>query len=148
MANRLVRFTVTPSGGTATNYDYRVDMLTVRYAYDASQYQQLDDTLRNDVRRKRLVFEISGVMESDTASVLSPAQLWDALIGSGTVTFYPLGSGDPSTRVIGDPKHQQLIFGLAGGMRRRKIKMVFGEQQWRANDATHFDDWAELIMTL
>ena len=101
------------------------------------------------MRRKRLVFEIAGVLEAASDNALSPAQLWDKLLDSDeTVMFYPLGSGDPNTRVIADPKNQHLIFGLAGGMRRRKIKMRFGEQMWRRNNDAHFDDWAELIAVL
>jgi len=149
MADRLVRFSVIPDGGTAVEYDYVVDELMVQLEYEASPYTYLDDSVEPEFRRVRMKFDLKGVFEAKSGTTpITGTALWFEMLKGSAVTFYPMGDSGPLTRVIPDVRHTPTVVAFKGGMRRRKNSLRFAENEWRQPTDTHFDDFKDLIANL
>lgn len=139
------RFTYDPTGTPAAK-DYLTDQVSVGFVYDADEYSYLDGTVEVDVRRVRLVFEVSGVFEQQAGTDKTGGELLlDMLKQATTIRFFP--DKDDTTAyadIVPDISSTDTLLATRLGVKRRGMVLRFLSKGWYDATDSMLPNFADL----
>lgn len=126
------RFTYDPTG-TPSARDYLTDQVSLSWEVDGDEYALLSGTVEVDVRRVRVVVEVSQVWEQMAGTDTTAGQLWLDLLKGTTVRFFP-DATDAATYmdVLPDVRHRATMLATRLGTKQRGMTLRFVGKTWYA----------------
>jgi hypothetical protein len=122
------RFEWTSSG---TTRDYLTDQVQVTPELDGDEFTYADWSTDFELRRVRLLIEITALLEETTGSPRNATEIWTDLIRGTEITFHP----DPARRditipVVIDLTHQPTLMATRLGFLRQTRTLKLKSKKW------------------
>lgn len=117
------------SGGTTR--DYLTDQVQVTPKLDGDEYTYADWSTDFELRRVRLLVEITALFEQTTRYPRNATEIWVDLIRGTDITFHPEPArNDLSIPVVPDLTHQHTLMATRLGRLRQTRTLKLKSEKW------------------
>jgi len=132
------------SGGTTR--DYLTDRVEVTPEIDGDEYTYADWSTDFELRRVRLLIEITALLEETSGSARNATEIWTDLIRGTDITFYPEPArNNLSIPVAPDLTHQPTLLATRLGTLQQTRTLKMKSKQWYKPGASELDAFADFI---
>jgi hypothetical protein len=122
------RFEWTSSG---TTRDYLTDAVQVTPELDGDEYTYADWSTDFELRRVRLLIEITSLLEETTGSPRNATEIWVDLIRGTEITFHPEPARITNTiPVVPDLTHQHTLMATRLGRLQQTRTLKLKSEEW------------------
>lgn len=131
---------------------YLTDQVRADKQTDGDEYTMVDWSTFQDVRRVRLLIQVTAVFEEmsasgpvASASASAPADIYRRLINGENLRFYPDADQATSIEVVPDLTKKFTVLAVKQGMVVRGRALSLKSKTWLQPDAAILDDFAHLF---